>query len=218
MTAANDHPSAPVSAARRSTPAIIRFLLTALLLLGADLLVKHLSFERVAGAPVSLERDASGQLPPIPPHEGVTLIPKVLALELTLNHGAVFGIGQGQRTLFVMFTVVATVIIGGLFLRSGARQIVFHLCLAAVLAGALGNLFDRIFVGAVRDMFHLFPGVDLPFGWHWPDGSSGLYPWIFNVADVCLVCGIIALIVIMHRADRAKVRIARRDAAAANAG
>ena len=40
---------------------------------------------------------------------------------------------------------------------------------------------------AVRDLFLLFPGVNLPFGWSWPGGARGLYPWIFNAADVYLV-------------------------------
>ena len=61
----------------------------------------------------------------------------------------------------------------------------------------------------------LFPEVRLPFGLHWPDGSDGLYPWIFNVADVCLVCGLIVLMILMYRHDRAEARAAK---AAARAG
>ena len=51
-------------------------------------------------------------------------------------------------------------------------------------------------------MLLLFPGVKLPFGWHWPNGSDGLYPWIFNVADACLVIGLFFLMILMYRHER----------------
>ena len=51
--------------------------------------------------------------------------------------------------------------------------------LALVLAGAVGNLIDRLFLGYVTDMFQtLF--MNFP---------------IFNVADICIVCGGIAFCV-----------------------
>ena len=188
--------------ARRAPRAIARFVLTFVLLLTADLVIKSLSFEHVADAPIALERDANGQLPPIPPHDAVIVIPKVLALQLTLNRGAVFGLGQGGRWFFVGVGLIAVVVIPIAFARSRASQWFLQVVLAAVLAGALGNCYDRLMVGAVRDMFLLFPGVTLPFGWTWGGGADGLYPWLFNLADVCLVVGIIILIILMYRADR----------------
>jgi signal peptidase II len=193
--------TAPTSAARHP-PAVLRFMIAALLLLATDLIVKHYAFEHVAGRPVSLERDASGQLPPIPPHGQVTVIPRVLALHLTLNQGAVFGLGQGGRWVFVAFSVVAAVVLVLVFAPSRPDSRLLHLALGAVLAGALGNLYDRLAYGVVRDMLHLFPGVRLPFGWRWPDGSNEVYPWIFNVADACLVIGLIVLLFLMYRHDR----------------
>jgi len=50
---------------------------------------------------------------------------------------------------------------------------------ALILGGAVGNLYDRVSKGAVRDFVDVyFGGVS---GWHWPT---------FNVADMALVCGI----------------------------
>jgi len=177
------------------------FLITFAVLLSADLITKQQSFERVAGQPVTLERDENGHLPPIPRHEPVTVIPSILALQLTVNHGAVFGIGQGGRWIFIIFSIVAVAVILTMFARSDPRARFMHIVLAAVLAGALGNLYDRLMIGGVRDMLLLFPGISLPFGWSWPGGARGLYPWIFNMADVYLVTGIACLMVMVYRAE-----------------
>src|SRR5690606_27114508 len=89
-------------------------------------------------------------------------------------------------------------IIGRIFWRSPARAFVLHVALALILAGALGNLYDRLMFSAVRDMFHLFPYAELLFGWTWPgpDESRMLYPWIFNLADAALVVGVVAVLLI----------------------
>jgi lipoprotein signal peptidase len=71
-----------------------------------------------------------------------------------------------------------------------------------ILAGALGNLHDRIHFNAVRDLLWLFPGLTLPFGLHWPGGQSGLYPWIFNIADVALLVGVALLLIIIWRGPK----------------
>jgi signal peptidase II len=74
--------------------------------------------------------------------------------------------------------------------------------LALLLAGAVGNLYDRITFGVVRDMLWLFPGVKLPFGWTWPGGNDELYPWIFNVADAAMCVALVFLLWMMSRGDQ----------------
>ncbi len=195
----------------RHKPAIARFLIVAVILLAADLVVKSAAFQNVADQAVTLEPDESGRPAPIPPHEAVVLIPKVLALHLTANEGAVFGLGRGGRWVFVGFSLIASGVIVSVFCRSAARSPCLQIALAAVLAGALGNLYDRLFYGVVRDMLLLFPGVKLPFGWRWPGGDAGLYPWIFNVADVCLVLGLLVLMIIMYRHDTNEMKREKRN-------
>ncbi|MBX3374954.1 MAG: signal peptidase II [Phycisphaeraceae bacterium] len=203
-------PPAPPASALRSGRAISIFLLSLVVLLSADLVLKSWSFRTVAGRPVALDRDARSHLAAIPPHAPVPVVPGVLALQLTVNHGAVFGIGQGGRIVFIGFSVLAIIVIALMFARSGPRADALHVVLGAVLAGALGNLYDRLVFGGVRDMFLLFPGTRLPFGLRWPGGADGLYPWIFNLADVCLVLGLGTMAFMILRADRAE----RRSAAA----
>jgi len=195
-------PSSPVvdpPPARRHAPSIILFLVVALGLLATDLLSKQLAFRHVAGAPVRLTGNPAADKQAIPPHHAVVVVPKVLALQLTLNEGAVFGMGQGRRWLFVLISVAAIGVIGLIFSRSSAGHWALHVPLAMILAGALGNLYDRIVYSAVRDMCKLFPDVHLPFGWQWPGDPANaslreVYPWIFNIADVALVLGVLWLI------------------------
>jgi len=106
-----------------------------------------------------------------------------LNLVLVYNPGAAFSFlsdgGGWQRGLFIAIAVIASVWIVYL-LRRYSHQRLFALALALVLAGALGNLIDRILIGAVIDF------VDVhAFGFHWP---------AFNVADSAITCGAVLLV------------------------
>ena len=180
--------------AGKSPRAVVTATLVMLVVLGLDLLSKALSFRFVTGAPVS-----PGS---VPEHDAVSIIPYILSLKLVENRGAVFGIGQGQRLAFVLVGVVAVIVIVVAFLRSAAHRRSLHVALAMILAGALGNLCDRVMFGMVRDMLWLFPGVKLPFGWTWPGGNAELYPWVFNIADVALLAGLAILMLGMYREDK----------------
>ena len=193
-----------VRPAGRCPRAIVRLLTIAIVLLAADLIIKKLAFECVADAPITLQRETDAFRNVVPAHDAIPLVPKTLSLKLTLNRGAVFGIGQGGRWLFVGATAIAILVISVVFARSQRGAWVFHAALACILAGALGNLYDRLMFGVVRDMFWLFPGVKLPFGWTWPGGSDEVYPWIFNLADVALLAGVAIIFLSTFRAPEEK--------------
>ena len=105
-----------------------------------DLTLKAYAFEVVAGQPVKWSSTEPGHAM-IPDHDGVTLIPKVLALQLTTNRGAVFGLGQGGRWIFVGISVVAVIFIVSLFWRSRARAYGWHAAMGLIFAGAISNLY-----------------------------------------------------------------------------
>ncbi|MHC4128547.1 MAG: signal peptidase II [Planctomycetota bacterium] len=182
-----------------------------------DLWLKHWSFENVAPHPVVLDRDVIRANPNwhIPPHDPVPVVPRVLNLHLVMNDGAVFGIGANQRMFFVVFTVVALAAAVLVFGRWTTRRATMaHIALALILAGGLGNLYDRITLGFVRDFLHMLPGWRLPFGWNWPGGSTEVFPWVFNAADVMLLLGMGTLMVYMNGLEkrRKQVRAARDQA------
>lgn len=185
----------------------IIFLVTTSVLLTADLLVKHLAFAKVTESAIVLTYQNAELTGTIPSHEPIVLVPHVLSLKLTTNTGAVFGLGKGGKWLFVAVSIVAIGAILNIYCRSSAKWLVFHVALAMVLAGALGNLYDRICFSAVRDMFWLFPGLKLPFGLTWFGGADALYPWIFNIADTALVLGVGLLVVVTWRTEPDQPRV-----------
>ncbi len=178
--------------AGRSRGAIVLFILVTLLSLAADLGLKSYTFNHVADTPIVLDATDAPYFG-VPHHTPNTLIPGVLNLQLTANEGAIFGLGKGSRWVFVAVSLLAVGFIGRVFCTSDAKMKLFHVSLALILAGALGNLYDRISFGVVRDMLHLLPNSDLPFNLTWPGGAHGLYPWIFNPADVSLLVGVITV-------------------------
>jgi signal peptidase II len=96
------------------------------------------------------------------------------------NTGMAFGIHIGNRLVFTIFSLLASlVILGYLFKARGDRPMV-RVSLALILGGAIGNLIDRIFSGAVVDF------IDVGIGsLRWP---------VFNVADSAVSIGMILLI------------------------
>jgi signal peptidase II len=113
-------------------------------------------------------------------------------LVLVYNPGAAFSFLADQpgwqRGFFITVALVASVWIVYL-LRRHHGETLFSLALSLVLAGAVGNVIDRLYFGAVVDFldFHAF-------GWHWP---------AFNVADSAITCGAALLIWDAFRPKRA---------------
>ena len=188
---------------------MLRFLAVMVVILAADLGLKYWAFERVADRPVVLTGQVSEDHRGFwlrYAHEPVVVVPHILNLRLTTNTGAVFGLGKGNRVLFITISALATAVIGWMFWRSPARAWGLQVGLAMILAGALGNLYDRVVYRAVRDMLHMLPGVHLPLGLTWPGGVSEVWPWIFNLADVALLAGVGLVLIVTWRSESAAKR------------
>ncbi|MDB4961072.1 MAG: lipoprotein signal peptidase [Myxococcales bacterium] len=125
---------------------------------------------------------------------------------LSMNPGSAFGLFGGQSFARVMLSIVgigAVIGMGWMLKKSRTDQRVLHWALAFVAGGAVGNLIDRIYYGAVTDM------VLWRYKTHeWP---------VFNVADVVLVIGVgLMFIDIQKEGKREKVlKKARQDKAKA---
>jgi signal peptidase II len=169
--------------AYQSVGAWLRFLVPAALGVAADLWLKHWSFPNGVPADKNLMPLAGrhpGYILGLGPQDPWVVIPNILGFTTTVNQGAVFGLGQGNVGWFLAFSVVALAVIIWVFATSGAKHRVVHLALGLILAGALGNMYDRAIHHGVRDM--------LKFYVNW-------FPYIFNIADMLLDIGVPLLIV-----------------------
>ena len=190
----------------RSPRAWTRLLLVLAVALAVDLTTKSVAFERVAQVPIDLSDRETVSDPGfrLPWHDGIRAVPPdLLDFHLVVNHGAVFGIGQNARMVFIVFTIVAVaagVVIFGWWTL--ARSTWAHVAIGLILAGGIGNLHDRVVYGAVRDFLYLFPRRNLPFGLAWPGGTREMFPWVFNVADMTLLAGMLILILHSRHEDR----------------
>ncbi|MCC6676339.1 MAG: signal peptidase II [Phycisphaerales bacterium] len=183
----------------RCPSAWLLLIIVTVLGLAADLASKHLAFRHIAHIPVEVSRDQVlrathlGSL--IPPHEPVVIAPRLLDLTLVLNPGAVFGMGAGRRWFFIVFTIAAVAFALWVFSTwTRPRDRAAHIGLGLLLAGGLGNLYDRLVYGCVRDFLHPLPGVYLPGGWRWPWGGREVWPYVSNIADLLLIIGIALLL------------------------
>lgn len=184
--------------------------------LAVDLGTKWLAFKSIAGRPVVLTREQVLSLAAdnprlvgtlVPPHEPLTIIPNVLDLTLVLNPGAVFGMGPGKRWFFIIFTAIALFFGMWMFAKwTRSRDTVAHAAIGLLLGGGLGNLYDRLMLGCVRDFLHPLPGLKFPNGWKPLGGDGQVWPYVSNVADLFLLIGIGMLLVFLWRRDASQPR------------
>jgi signal peptidase II len=120
-----------------------------------------------------LARDA------IAPGEEDPIFP-ALKLVNVRNEGVAFGIDAGGKTLVIALIALALLGLVLYFARHSARTLMW-LPTGLLVGGALGNIVDRVRDGAVTDF------VKLPL---WP---------AFNVADVAIVVGVLALLYALER-------------------
>jgi signal peptidase II len=113
-------------------------------------------------------------------HLFAEVIPGVLRFTMVRNDGVSFGLfgGGWARWLFSVFPFVVAAVLGWWALRANRRLLVAALGL--IIGGALGNAIDRIRFGFVVDF------IDV--------SATGVFPWVFNVADCAVNVGVALLI------------------------
>jgi signal peptidase II len=111
-------------------------------------------------------------------------------LVLAWNRGISFGLfNLSSSWVFWIITLLATLVSVGIFVFLWQqKKSPLILPLSMVLGGAIGNIIDRLTLGAVVDFldFHLY-------NYHWP---------AFNVADSAIVVGVMILIWINYRDEK----------------
>ena len=116
----------------------------------------------------------------IPLYGDVPFIPGLLQLTYVRNTGAAFSSFEGQQWLFALIFVVFTIAILWEYKKKSMPFTPFERWLiAAIYAGGLGNMIDRVRLGYVVDMIET-TFIDFP---------------VFNVADIFITCGCILMMI-----------------------
>jgi len=118
----------------------------------------------------------------MPPGEAIPVLP-FFNLVMVWNPGISYGLFPASSALgtwvIVGVSALAVAVLGWLLWRSTSRSLAIGYGL--IIGGALGNnLVDRLVYGKVADFFHFYG-----FGYDW---------YIFNIADVAITLGAIAII------------------------
>ncbi len=128
-------------------------------------------------------------------NQTVVLIPNFLNIHNIHNYDAAFGSewmtnalgSMGSRILFSIFAVIASVVFIFILIRNKGGNRLLRVAFAMLVAGALGNCIDRMFLGYVRD-FVEFVYFGFTIG-----GHDSFY--VFNIADAELVIGVILVLI-----------------------
>lgn len=109
----------------------------------------------------------------IAPGAHVPFIPHILELTYVENTGAAFSLFEEHTWILALISLVMSLILAAALWKNFFRHPVGKVTLTLLLAGAVGNLIDRVFRGYVVDMFNV---LFMNFA-------------VFNVADICVVVG-----------------------------
>ncbi len=126
---------------------------------------------------------------------GIVLIPNFLRINYLINNNMVFGISLGSdmanRIVFCVFALLIVIgVIVFTVIKWGKLNKFYRACIMMILAGALGNIIDRIFYSPE------FLGSAVNGVVDWID-FYGIWPFNFNIADSAVVVAAIMMIVYM---------------------
>lgn len=112
--------------------------------------------------------------------EGVVLIPGLFNAVNVHNYGAAWGSMSGMRWALVAITIAFIAIFSYIYYKERNSGALFHVASGFIFAGCIGNLFDRLVFGYVRDMIQFAFWTDFP---------------VFNIADICICVGVVLIII-----------------------
>jgi len=113
----------------------------------------------------------------------IVLIPEILELHYLENVGVAFGALKNRQWIPILFAILITVVFSCLYYRIAKEKgfLLLKISLIGIIAGALGNMIDRIWHGYVIDFIYAV-FIDFP---------------VFNIADCYIVISIIILAILM---------------------
>ena len=126
-------------------------------------------------------------------NESVSVIGDFFELRYIQNDGAAFSSFAGKQAFLIAVSIIA--IIGAAFFlrKMKSEGAMFKVALLCIIAGGIGNLIDRFFLGYVTDML-----------------SFSIFPPVFNIADIAVCLGVFLIIYVLFfmKDDKPKKEVA----------
>lgn len=122
------------------------------------------------------------------PDNDIIVIKDYFQLAYLENRGAAFGIFQNKVIFLSLFTVILIIGLIVYLYKNRRKSRLLSVSLSLIIAGALGNFYDRIIYKYVVDFICFHYKTDYYFP-------------TFNVADVFVVCGTILLAIYILRME-----------------
>jgi len=140
-------------------------IISVVILIGLDQWTKQLAVEHLAGQP------------------DIPLIKDVLVFHYLENFGAAFGLFKNKGWLFIVITIMFLLFATYLFVKmpKSKRYLPLHIIMIFLLAGAIGNLIDRVSHSYVIDFIYFVP-INFP---------------VFNIADIYVTVSMAILILLI---------------------
>jgi len=112
------------------------------------------------------------------PGESRIVIPHLLRWTYEQNEHGAFGLFGNSPVLLIGMAIIVLLIFWYSFRDAAQRSTIVRVAFGMILGGAIGNIIDRLHFRYVVDFIDFFR----------------IWPNIFNVADACITCGVILLI------------------------
>lgn len=109
-------------------------------------------------------------------NQSITIVPYLFNFKLVHNFGAAWGMLAGKQVFLIALTFVFMAIFIGYYVKEKNKTWLLNIAFGFLFGGTLGNLYDRLFLGYVRDF------IQFDFWQSFP---------IFNFADVALCIGVV---------------------------
>lgn len=112
--------------------------------------------------------------------EPIKIIPSLFNFKLVHNYGAAWGIMAGKQVFLIVLSLLFLAVFVFYYIKEKNKTWLLNIAFGFLFAGCLGNLYDRMILGYVRDF------IQFDFWKTFP---------VFNFADVALFVGIILFFV-----------------------
>ena len=124
----------------------------------------------------------------IPIGHSIQIIPSFFNLTYVENQGAAWSLFSGNRIFLIFVAVISLIFIYYFFIREKKLNKLELISYSTLIGGLLGNLIDRIILGAVIDYLD-FTIFNYPFP-------------IFNFADICIVISVFLILIINWKEEK----------------